>query len=103
ESRPDFEIALGKLVLDARLGALERTVSRYRTEATTDALDQIVSRVEDISATVEIPTEVLNRNIGVSIFRQMDLLKYMVRRLKALKPEELIPAHPLVDFSVARQ
>lgn len=102
EAKPDFEITLGKLVLDARIGSLGRTVSRYRTTENADRLGAIESQIDEISAEIEIPTEVLNKNIGVSIFRQVDLLKYMVGRLKKLEPEELIPAHPLVDFDVAR-
>ena len=94
----DFEITLGKLVLDQRLGRLDRTLARYAPSAPSETLGAIQKRIELISDTVDIPTEVLNSNIGVSIFRQKDLLDYMVRRLRTLMPEELIPAHPLGNF-----
>jgi hypothetical protein len=99
DASPEFEITLGKLVLDQRVGRLDQTLSRYALAANADTLSAIRDRVEQISATVDLPTEVLNANIGVSIFRQADLLNYMVLRLKQLAPEELIPAHPLGEFN----
>ncbi|BAU38709.1 DEAD/DEAH box helicase-like [Acetobacter pasteurianus NBRC 101655] len=93
-----FEITLGKLVLDQRLGRLGQTLDRYARLADAETLVAIHKRIEQISAMTDIPTEVLNSNIGVSIFRQNDLLNYMIKRLKKLAPEELIPAHPLGDF-----
>lgn len=95
---PELEITLGKLVLDQRLGRLDQTLSRYAPSANLGLLDAVRGRIEEISATIDIPTEVLNSNIGVSIFRQNDLLNYMVRRLRKLAPEEMIPSHPLGDF-----
>lgn len=94
----DFEITLGKLVLDQRLGMLNQTLGRYAPASDAETLGAIRERIEQISAMMDIPTEVLNNNIGVSIFRQKDLLDYMVRRLRKLAPEEMIPSHPLGDF-----
>jgi hypothetical protein len=99
DANPDLEITLGKLILDDRTGRLDRTLDRYAALVDADGLKGIRDRIMQISATVKIPTEVLNSNIGVSVFRQKDLLDYMVRRLKQLSPEELIPAHPLGDFN----
>jgi hypothetical protein len=96
---PELEITLGKLVLDQRVGRLDRTLGRYVSSSNTETIGAIRERVEQISVTIDIPTEVLNSNIGVSIFRQTDLLNYMMRRLKQLAPEELVPAHPLGDFN----
>lgn len=98
DASPELEITLGKLVLDQRVGRLDRTLGRYALSANADMLRAIRERIEQISATVDIPTQVLNANIGVSIFRQADLLNYMVLRLKQLAPEELMPAHPLGEF-----
>lgn len=103
ESSPELEITLGKLVLDHRVGELGQTIERYRDRANADVLGRIADRVEQISKAINIPSNVINRNIGVSIFRQRDLLTYMVNRLGEIAPENLIPAHPLIDFAAARQ
>ncbi|CAI9416950.1 hypothetical protein ANOBCDAF_03852 [Pleomorphomonas sp. T1.2MG-36] len=95
---PNLEITLGKLVLDERVGRLDRTLDRYISLVNTQTLRSIRDRIKQISATVDIPTDVINSNIGVSIFRQFDLLTYMVKRLKKIPPEEMIPSHPLGDF-----
>lgn len=96
--RPDLEITLGKLVLDERTNRLARTLGRYASSADPKAIEEIRDRVEQISALVDIPTEVLNGNVGVSIFRQKDLLDYFVKRLRQLPPEDIIPSHPLGEF-----
>jgi superfamily II DNA/RNA helicase len=100
DSSPDLEITLGKLMLDQRVGRLDRTLARYALLADAQSLLSIRERVEQISEAIDIPTEVLNSNIGVSIFRQNDLLNYMIKRLIILGPDQMIPAHPLGDFKV---
>jgi hypothetical protein len=102
EVSPELEITLGKLVLDKRMDRLDRTIERYRLPSNARSLNAITGKIEQISNDIDLPTEVLNRNIGVSIFRQKDLLTYMSKRLTELGPEELIPADPLTDFEVAR-
>jgi len=93
-----FEMTLGKLVLDHRMGRLDKTIDRYVPSAGAETIAAIQTRIEKISSMSDLPTEVINSNIGVSIFRQNDLLDYMIRRLNQLAPEELIPCHPLGEF-----
>jgi hypothetical protein len=97
--KPELEITLGKLVLDQRLGRLDKTLGRYAPSADANTIAAVRDRIETISNTIDIPTEVLSSCIGVSIFRQHDLLNYMIKRLKKLPPEEIIPRHPLGDFN----
>lgn len=101
EASPENEIVLGKLILDDRLGQLDRTIDRYLDVGSVIQLDYIRKRIKSISEQIDLPTDVLNKNIGVSVFRQIDLLNYMITRLAKLTPNELIPAHPLVEFSQA--
>ena len=102
-SQPELEITLGKLLLDHRSANLERTLSRYRLAANEESLRGIASQIAKISDEVDIPSEVLNKNIGVSVFRQRDLLGYMVKRLGEVPPEELLPVHPLGAFKDVQQ
>jgi len=95
------EITLGKLVLDHRKGILDTTIARYEKFSENSNINTIKSIIENISNQTPLPTDVLDKNIGVSIFRQVDLLNYFIKRLKQLDPSELIPAHPLSDFNVA--
>jgi hypothetical protein len=101
ETNTTLETALGKLILDHRLERIDRTISRYFDAQSENKLAQVGQKIERISMDIDLPTEVLNKNIGVSVFRQSDLLDYMIRRLKRGPPEELIPAHPLAEFDVA--
>ncbi len=95
---PEFEVVLGKLVIDDRAGKLSRTLGRYRTKQIEEQVAKIERRVADIASTIEIPADVIDRSIGVSIFRQRDLLDYFLKRLDEIQPKELIPDHPLGDF-----
>ena len=101
ESNPEYEITLGKLVLDHRIGRLQQTLGRYRNAENAEPLSRVAKQIEDISDEVELPSEVLNKSISVSVFRQKSLYEYMIKRLTQLEPEELIPAHPLADFQDA--
>ena len=103
EKFPEFEITLGKLVLDDRLGTLNRTIERYRTPDNSASLEQIAAQVQRISAETDLPLEVLNKSISVSPFRQKSLYDYMVGRLQEIPPDQMIPAHPLDDFNKARK
>ena len=103
EQSPDIEIAVGKLISDHRNSRLDRTLDRYRKDDTAQVLNDIGAQIERISLEIDIPADVIDKNIGVSVFRQKSLLDYMVKRLKQLKPEELIPALPLADFLVANK
>lgn len=93
------EIALGKLTVDAREGKLDHTLSKFRTDKNAPQIESVRQRIAKISSAIALPTEVLNRNVGVSPYRQQDLLNYMLKRLKSIQPEEIIPAHPLGDFA----
>lgn len=99
EADLDLEISVGKLVLDERLGLLERTVARHVPVEAGDQISEVIEKVKNISSEINIPTDVLNKNIGVSVFRQKDLLDYMIKRLDKLPPEELIPSHPIGEFN----
>jgi hypothetical protein len=96
---PELEMSAGKLVLDQRTGRLNRTLARYAATSDPQALRNIQACVEEIAIQIDIPTDVLSKCMGVSIFRQKDLLEYMIKRLMQISPEELIPAHPLGDFT----
>ncbi len=94
----EYEITLGKLVLDHRHGRLDRTINRYRDGDNADRLQRIRNKIEKISQSVDLPSEVLDQNIRVSIFRQSDLYIYFVKRLTEIDPSEVIPANPLADY-----
>lgn len=101
EKNRNEEITLGKLVLDHRQGTLDNTMFRYEQFGKKKTLNTIKTMIENISTQTQLPTDVLDKNIGVSIFRQVDLLNYFIKRLKQLDPSELVPAHPLIDFKEA--
>jgi hypothetical protein len=92
---------LGKLVLDHRIGRLQQTLGRYRNPENSEPLSRVAKQIEKISDEVELPSDVLNKSVSVSVFRQKSLYDYMIKRLGQLEPEELIPAQPLADFQDA--
>ncbi|WP_407180440.1 DEAD/DEAH box helicase [Bradyrhizobium sp. STM 3562] len=103
EKKPELEIACGKLVIDQRNGRLARTIARYQKPDNQGSLTLLTQRIEKISSEIDLPTEVLDRNVGVSVFRQKALYEYMVGRVKENDPSYLIPADPLAEFDEARR
>lgn len=102
EVQEDIEVAVGKLILDHRTGKLERTIDRY-LNTSADRARMVYDEVSRVSTSIEIPTEVISQNFSVSVFRQLDLLKYFIARLGEIPVEELMPAHPLSEFSYAQK
>ena len=93
----DIEIAVGKLVIDARNDKLDETIERYIVPDNRNVLTAIQERIVELSDSLDLPTKVLNRNIGLSIFRQKALFDYMSKRLGQIDPMGMIPAHPAAD------
>lgn len=103
EKEPELEIACGKLVIDHRNGRLPKTIARYQMPDNQAALMTLSQRIEKISSQIDLPTDVLDRNVGVSVFRQRALYDYMVNRVEKNGPAYLIPADPLAEFDEARR
>ncbi len=101
DSNLDFEIALGKLVLDCKSGRLDDTIAKYESISSREKLKKISEIIKQVSDESPLPFNVINKNIGVSIFRQTDLLNYIMERIDSAGPEALIPAFPLDDFRTA--
>lgn len=99
----NYEISLGKLVLDHRMHKLDATLDKYSRANNNKKLREIHDKICQVSELSPLPTEVINKNIGVSVFRQNDLLNYFFARINEIDPAELIPAPPLSDFRVAYQ
>lgn len=101
DSNSNFEITLGKLVLDYKSGRLDDTIAKYESISSRAKLKKIAEIIKHVSDDSPLPLSVINKNIGVSIFRQTDLLNYIMERIDSAGPEALIPAFPLDDFRTA--
>ena len=62
------------------------------------SLNKISEHIKHISDSSPLPFDVINKNIGVSVFRQNGLLNYFMKRIEEVDPSELIPSFPLDDF-----
>ena len=100
EAKATAEIAAGKLILDYRKGRLDNTLARYLPDQAN--ADEILKEVARVSDSLELPSEILDRNIAVSVFRQKDLYDYFLSRMEEIDPIELIPAHPLSEFRLVQ-
>ncbi len=101
ESNSNFEITLGKLVLDHRMNRLSDTIEKYKNRENCISLNKISDHIKHISDSSPLPFDVINKNIGVSVFRQNGLLNYFKKRIEEVDPSELIPSFPLDDFRTA--
>lgn len=98
-----YETALGKLVLDCRNNMLESTISRYLTDTNKKLLRNISKKIGIISSSLELPTELIDKNMGISLFRQVELLQYFYNLPKDYNISHLIPSYPLDDFDIVRK
>lgn len=90
-----------KLVNEARAGTLERTLERLFKGQQSSVQDAVRIAIEKAVAAIDVPVEVTRRHANVSVYRQQEMLDYLVRRIGQSGPEELLPVHPLGPWDAA--
>lgn len=98
-----FEIAFGKLVLDYRTNNLNNTLLKYTSERKKSQLQDVIDKITIISDSLNLPTELINKNIEVSLFRQSELLNYFSNQLQIHPPTHFILPFPNDDFNKVRK
>lgn len=99
---PAVENALVKLVNAERAGRLEESLERALPDSFASRSD-IAEVVQEAAAAIDVPREVTEKNITVSVFRQQEMLEYLVRRIGQKGPRRVIPVHPARPWSEAHQ
>lgn len=83
-----------KLVNESRAGKLEKTLSRMFHGLDEAAREEVRLAVEIATKSINVPEAITRKNITVSVFRQQEMLDYLVPRIGEIGPEQLIPLHP---------
>ena len=85
-----------KLFNDFRNGKIIEILERYNIPEKN--IEIIVSKLNTISKNVTLPENITIKNPNVSIFRQQEMLNYLLKRIKEKGPKYLIPQHPLLKY-----
>ncbi len=91
----DVENAFVKVFNDYRRGQFSRTLDKALGIEQPELRTRIERAIEEISATITIPSSIAERNINVSILRQQEMFDYLLSRIAKDGPEQFIPIHPL--------
>lgn len=84
-----------KLYSALRKGTLEHSLSRIFNEPEDPRKARVMKSIEEASQSIDVPVPITDRNIYVSVFRQQEMLDYLVGRIKQDGPEPFVPIHPL--------
>jgi hypothetical protein len=94
---PAIESAFVRLFNDARAGRIEQSLAKILGPHQMDLKLQLIEMLRGIEARVDVPTWITERNPGISVFRQHDLLQYMRKRAGKKGVDGLLPLHPLAE------
>lgn len=89
-----FENTFVKLFNDYKRGELAATLARVPSSPAGFAGD-VEAALETVAKAITVPVEVTERNTNISVYRQQEMLDYLVARIKAKGVETYIPLHPL--------
>jgi DEAD/DEAH box helicase len=82
-----------KLHNEFRRGQLTEVLTRMRT--TDDFRERVEAAIVAAAHIVDVPLEITERNINVSVYRQQEMLDHLIKRMSEDGPENFIPIHPL--------
>jgi superfamily II DNA/RNA helicase len=89
-----IENAFVKIFNDYRRGQLSRTLDKTIGTEQSELRASIESAVQEVAASISVPTSITERNINVSVFRQQEMLDYLTHKISTEGPERFIPVHP---------
>jgi len=87
-----------KLYIDSKRNTLSQTLDKFFGEATSATKELLIKTVSENSAAISVPDAIVERNISVSIYRQQEMLDYLVEGIKEKGAPRYIPIHPLRDW-----
>ena len=90
-----FENTFVKLFNDFRSERFSESISRLPQEFDSEIVSDLQLVLREASDLVQLPKEIAEKNSNVSVYRQQEMLEYLVRRIKERGPAYLGPVHPL--------
>ena len=92
-----IESAFMKLYNEFQTGKHHEILVRYEDKIGENSR-VIEEKLTEISKKITVPPETSRKNPNVSIYRQQDMLDYLLKRIKEKGAEYVIPPHPLRPF-----
>lgn len=102
KEKEGIESTFMKLYNDYQAGSHGEILARYEDKIG-DSTKVIESELANIAEKITVPEDVAKKNPNISIYRQQDMLDYLVKRIGAKGPAYVIPPHPLQKFNEIRQ
>lgn len=97
EHQQGLENTFVKLFNDYRDGILESRLDKFGEELSRETKDNIFEAIKEASENVQVPVEILKKNITISPFRQQRMLDYLIHEIINNGPSGVVPRHPLAD------
>lgn len=98
---PAEENTFVKLYVDFKRKALPQTLDKFFGAASSSSKEAIAKVISEKAAAISVPDEIVEKNISVSVFRQQEMLDYLVAGIKKNGATRYIPIHPLRDWEDA--
>ncbi len=90
----NIENAFVKVFNDYRQGRLSQTLDKALGIEQPELRARIENAIQETAEEITVPSNITERNITVSVFRQQAMLDYLLHRIGEEGPEPFIPLHP---------
>ena len=87
-----------KLFTDFQRGMLAQSLDRIFGQAENASKEAIRAVITEAASTISVPQAIVERNVSVSVFRQQEMLNYLVEGIEKNGAPRYIPIHPLRDW-----
>ena len=86
-----------KLFNDYHDGILKESLNKFGVKLEKEKKDRLFETIEEVSERIDVPIDVLRRNITISPFRQQRMFEFLLNAIKENGPDSVVPVHPLAD------
>lgn len=98
---PAEENTFVKLFIDSQRGALPDRLERILGDSDPAAKEVILAAMTEVGSSISVPRSIVERNVSVSVYRQQEMLDYLVDGIAANGAQRYIPIHPLREWKDA--
>lgn len=98
-----MENTFAKVLNDYRRGKLEATLNKAFGSTQIQLRVKVEEAIISAADAIDVPIEVMERNVCISPFRQQEMLDYLLRRISEDGPIPFIPIHPLRPWGEAHE
>lgn len=91
-----------KLFIEHRKGTIQNTFNKLKDKISIIQFEEIIKKISNNSNYITLPTNILERNLTISPYRQQQMYDYLFSEITQENFDILIPKHPNTEWETVR-